>query len=158
MSKKLKRYEAVQGWGFVSPAIIIIGIFVIASILFAVYISFHKVNLFTGYYEFVGLDNYIRVFTDSKTRIAFKNTSIFVAVVVPIQTMLALIMAAVLNSKLRGELQFRTIFFLPTLTSSAALTMIFMFLFSLSGPINQLALKLGILDESITFLNEAKFA
>ncbi len=157
MLKKQKKLEEVQGWGFVLPAIIIIGTFVIASILFAIYISFHKVNLFTGYYEYVGFDNYKRVFTDSKTRIAFKNTATFVAFVVPIQTMLALIMAAVLNSKLKGELKFRTIFFLPTLTSSAALTMMFMFLFSLTGPINQFALQLGFFDKPINFLNDAKF-
>ena len=157
MLKKQRKQEALQGVGFVLPAVIIIGIFVIASILFAIYISFHKVNLFTGYYEFIGLDNYKRVLTDSKTRIAFKNTAAFAAVVVPVQTMLALIMASVLNSKLKGKLKFRTIFFLPTLTSSAALTMIFMFLFSLTGPINQFAVQLNLINEPINFLNDAKF-
>lgn len=158
MSTKRRKFEAVQGWGFVTPAIIVIGIFVMLSILFALYISFHKVNLFTGYYEFIGFDNYKRIFTDTKTRIAFINTATFVAIVVPIQTILSLIMASVLNTKIKGKLVFRTIYFLPTLTSSAALTMIFMFLFSLTGPINEFALNLNIIEEPINFLNDAKFA
>jgi ABC-type sugar transport system permease subunit len=158
MMIRKKHAAAIMGWGFLSPAILIIGIFVFLSILFALFISFHKVNLFTGYFEFVGLDNYLRIFSDTKTRIAFQNTTFFVLIVVPIQTFLALVMAAVLNSKIRGKQLFRTIYFLPTLTSSAALTMIFMFLFSLTGPINQLAVKLNMIASPINFLNDAKFA
>ncbi|QUI23543.1 sugar ABC transporter permease [Vallitalea pronyensis] len=158
MASKRKKYEAAQGIGFLSPAMIVIGIFVMSSIVFALYISFHKVNLFTGYYEFIGLDNYKRIFTDTKTRIAFINILSFVAVVVPVQTILALVMAAVLNANIKGKVGFRTIYFLPTLTSSAALTMIFMFLFSLNGPVNQIALDMNILRESINFLNNPRFA
>lgn len=150
--------EAIQGLTFITPAIIILGIFVFASIAFSIYISFHKVNLFTGETTFVGLENYIRIFSDSKSKISFLNTITFVAVVVPIQTFLSLVIASVLNAKIRGRLQFRIIYFLPTLTSSAALTMIFMFLFSLTGPVNQIALSIGLLKEPINFLQNAKFA
>lgn len=150
--------EAIQGFTFITPAIIILGIFVFASIAFSIYISFHKVNLFTGEATFVGLDNYMRIFSDSKSKISFLNTITFVAVVVPIQTFMSLVIASVLNAKIRGKLQFRIIYFLPTLTSSAALTMIFMFLFSLTGPVNQIALSIGLLKEPINFLQNAKFA
>ena len=155
---KSKSMEATQGTLFVLPAVVVIGIFVFISIVFAIYISFHKVNLFSGYMELVGLDNYLRIFNDSKSLRAFTNTATFVAVVVPIQTLLAMVMASVLNAKLKGKLQFRIIYFLPTLTSSAALTMIFMFLFSLTGPVNQIALKFGLLDTPINFLNDARVA
>ncbi|MDP5273042.1 carbohydrate ABC transporter permease [Chengkuizengella axinellae] len=158
MPGKRRFYEVLYGWLFVSPAVVVLGIFVMASIVFAVYVSFHKVNLFTGYYEFIGFDNYIRIFTDTKTKTAFMNTITFVAVVVPIQTILALIMAAVLDAKIKGKLAFRAIYFLPTLTSSAALTMIFMFLFSFTGPVNQLALNMNLLQEPINFLNDPSFA
>ncbi len=153
-----RRRENLQGWGFVLPAVIVLSIFVVASILFALYISLHKVNLFTGYYEFIGLDNYIRIFTDTKSKVAFMNTAKFVCIVVPTQTFLALVIAYVLNFKLKGVKTFRTVFFLPTLTSSAALTMIFMFLFSLTGPVNHLLLQFNILAEPINFLKNAKFA
>lgn len=159
MEKMTKRTwkDISQGWLFVSPAIIVISIFVLISIGFGIFISFNKVNLFTGYYEFIGLENYTRIFTDTKAKIAFRNTSLFVAVVVPIQTFFALLTASVLNSNIRGKVQFRTIYFLPTLTSSAALTMIFMFLFSLTGPVNELALELGLIPQSINFLGDKNF-
>jgi len=153
-----KQREAVQGAFFVLPALVVIGIFVILSILFAIYISFHRVNLFTGDMSFVGIDNYKRIFSDTNSIRAFRNTTLFVAVVVPIQTFLALAMASVLNAKLHGRLQFRIVYFLPTLTSSAALTMIFMFLFSLNGPVNQIAMTLGLMKEPINFLNNANVA
>lgn len=155
---KSQRREALQGTLFVLPAVIVIGIFVIISILFAIFISFHKVNLFTGYMSFIGFDNYLRIFEDSKSLRAFTNTATFVAVVVPIQTFLALVMASVLNAQIKGRLQFRIVYFLPTLTSSAALTMIFMFLFSLTGPVNHLAMQLGWLDAPVNFLKDAKVA
>jgi multiple sugar transport system permease protein/raffinose/stachyose/melibiose transport system permease protein len=158
MRNERKRKEVIQGWLFLLPAIVVISIFVLISIGFGLYISFNKVNLFTNTYDFVGLDNYTRIITDTKAKIAFKNTSLFVLVVVPIQTILALVTASVLNSGIKGKVQFRTIYFLPTLTSSAALTMIFMFLFSLNGPINEIALSMGFLTERINFLGEAKFA
>lgn len=155
---KSQRREALQGTLFVLPAVIVIGIFVIISILFAIFISFHKVNLFTGYMSFIGFDNYLRIFEDSKSLRAFTNTATFVAIVVPIQTFLALVMASVLNAQIKGRLQFRIVYFLPTLTSSAALTMIFMFLFSLTGPVNHLAMQFGWLDAPVNFLKDAKVA
>lgn len=156
MKKETK--ESIQGYLFITPAIVVIGIFVLISILYAIFISFHRVNLFTGDMDFVGLTNYKRIFEDTRSLIAFRNTALFVSVVVPIQTFLALVMASVLNAKIKGKLQFRIVYFLPTLTSSAALTMIFMFLFSLNGPVNQMAMFLGLLDAPINFLNNAKVA
>ncbi len=154
---KAKKREAALGFTFITPALIVIGIFIILSILYAAYLSFFKVNMFTGEYTFIGLENYARVFKDTQTKIAFKNTFKFALIVVPIQTLFALIMASVLNSGIKGELKFRTIYFLPTLTSSAALTLIFMFLFSLTGPINSISINLGLYDEPINFLDNAKF-
>jgi len=158
MANKAKRAEAAYGWAFITPALIVIGIFVMTSILYALYLSFHRVNLFTGYMEFVGLNNYKRIFTDSMSKIAFWNTLNFVIVVVPVQTFMSLVIAVVLNAKLKGKLFFRTTYFLPTLTSSAVLTMIFMFIFSLNGPANSIGLKLNLLQEPINFLNNPKFA
>lgn len=163
--KKIKRkysnYEKKehrQGYLFLTPAIVILSIFIGLSVLFVVYLSFHKVNLFTGTYEFVGLQNYKRVFTDDVARIGLKNTLLFSIVVVPIQTLLALIISAVLNSKIKGKYFFRTVYFLPTLTSSSALTMIFMFMFSVTGPINGMLIKANLLSEGINFLQESAFA
>jgi len=71
---------------------------------------------------------------------------------------MALVISSVLNSKIKGKYFFRTVYFLPTLTSSSALTMIFMFMFSVSGPINGALLKLHVAEQGINFLQEPAFA
>jgi multiple sugar transport system permease protein len=76
-------------------------------------------------------------------------------IVVPIQTMIALVLAFVLNSGIKFQNTFRTLLFLPTLTSSSALTMIFMFLFSMNGPVNKLLIQMGLLSAPVGFLNES---
>lgn len=154
--RQLEEYR--QGYLFLTPAMIVLGIFVAAAVLFVVYLSFHKVNLFTREYDFVGLSNYLRVFSDATARTALLNTLSFSVVVVPIQTILALIIAAILNSSIRGKYFFRTVYFLPTLTSSSALTIIFMFMFSVTGPVNNLLMDMGILESGINFLNDPSFS
>jgi multiple sugar transport system permease protein/raffinose/stachyose/melibiose transport system permease protein len=155
---KREKGEHKQAYLFLTPSILITSIFIGLSVLFVIYLSFHKVNLFAKTYTPIGLKNYFRAFTDSTTRVAFKNTLTFSLVVVPIQTFLALVIAAVLNSKIKGKMFFRTTLFLPTLTSSSALTLIFMFMFSVTGPINGILIKMGIIDTGINYLNNPNFS
>ena len=157
---KRKLQEWRQGYLFLTPALVVLGIFIGIAAVFVVYLSFHKVNLFTDSYTFVGLDNYTRLLTDSMALKALTNTLSFSVVVVPCQTIIALIIATVLNSKIRGKYFFRTVYFLPTLTSSSALTIIFMFMFSVTGPVNMLLIQSGILPEGggINFLENPSFA
>jgi multiple sugar transport system permease protein len=89
-------------------------------------------------YRFAGMKNYARMLQDERVRIALKNTAEYVAIVVPIQTVLALALALVLNTKIKGKQLFRTIFFLPTITSSAVLTLVFMWIYNSNGLLNQL--------------------
>lgn len=148
-----EKKEHRQGYLFLTPAIIILTIFIGLSVLYVVYLSFHKVNLFTREYTFVGLQNY-----DNIARIGLINTLKFSVVVVPVQTALALIISSVLNSGIKGKYFFRTVYFLPTLTSSSALTMIFMFMFNVSGPINKLLIDTHLISKGINFLQEPQFA
>ncbi len=152
------RGDKYNGWLFLMPAIIIIGIFTIFASMFAVYLSVNKVNMFSGTYTFTGLDNYIRLFSDPKVAIAFKNAISFAIIVVPAQTFLAMVMAAVLSSKIKFKKGLRIVYFLPTLTSSSALTLIFMFMFSINGPINEILINFGMLTEPINFLNDPDFS
>jgi len=151
--------EVVQGFGFMLPTIIIMAIFTLLPIGYAVFLSFTRVNLFGGItFDFVGADNFVNAFRDERVWAALRNTFEYVILVVPAQTVIALLMAYVLNSGVRFQKTFRTIFFLPTLTSSSALTMIFMFLFSLTGPLNSFLVQLGIISSPINFINETTFA
>jgi multiple sugar transport system permease protein len=155
---KNQRAEHVQGYLFLTPAIIVLLIFVILSVFFVIFLSFNRVNLFTGTYKFVGFKNYLRIANDDMAKIALVNTLSFCAVVVPIQTLLSIILAVALNSKIRGKYTFRAILFLPTLTSSSALTMIFMFIFNVNGPINGLLENMGLISQGINFLGNPSFA
>ena len=84
-----------------------------------------------------------------------QNTGFFALVVVPVQTIIALVIAYILASKgIKAKKMFRLIYFLPTLTSSAALTLIFMFVFNLNGPINGFLESIHLIDGPINFIND----
>jgi len=157
---KRKHREILQGYAFVAPSIIVSSIFLGLAALFVVYMSFHNVNLIRGTFEFRGLQNYQRALIDPQLHRAIRNTLTFSAIVVPAQTFLALVAAAVLNSKILFKKTFRAIFFMPTLTSSSALAMIFMFMFSVRGPINGFLVWAGIREfgHGINFLESVQFA
>ncbi|KXG43889.1 carbohydrate ABC transporter permease [Tepidibacillus decaturensis] len=137
--------EAAQGYLFMSPTIFTLGLFLVAPILFAVFLAFHKVKLLGGMdFQYLGLDNFTRFFTDQRALIALKNTGFYVLIVVPVQTFLALLLAATLNAGLKGQRFFRIIYFLPTLTSSAVLTLIFMWMYNQNGLVNQILSMFGL--------------
>src|SRR5699024_6729144 len=106
-------------YGFMLPAIFVLLVFILGPVLYAVFLSFFDVKLLGGTsLSFTGTDNFTRLVGDSRALRAIVNTAVYVAIVVPVQTLLALVLAAVLNAGLRGQKAFRIIFFLPTLTSS----------------------------------------
>ncbi|WP_078409931.1 carbohydrate ABC transporter permease [Priestia abyssalis] len=143
--KKYTFYEIGQGYTFMLPAIFVLAVFIIAPILYAVFLSFHKVELLGGSsYDFRGLDNFIKLMEDERAKIALWNTVKYVVIVVPAQTLLALVLAATLNAGLKGEKFFRIVYFLPTLTSSAVLTLIFMWMYNQNGLINKLLGMMGL--------------
>ncbi|BBW96966.1 ABC transporter permease [Geobacillus subterraneus] len=113
--------------------------------MFAVFLAFHKVQLLgTASFEFVGFDNFARMAHDTRAKIALWNTVKYVVIVVPCQTVLALVLAATLNAGLKGEKFFRIVYFLPTLTSSAVLTLIFMWMYNQNGFINHVLEAVGL--------------
>lgn len=128
--KNNKRIDNIQGYSFMMPALIIIGLFTVIPIIFAFIMMFFKVNLLSNTWKFIGADNFFKIFGDPKFWAACKNTFRYVIVVVPTQTILAMVLAALLNSKLKFKRGFLTVLFIPTLTSSAAMTLIFMWLFN----------------------------
>ncbi|RSK26817.1 sugar ABC transporter permease [Bacillus sp. HMF5848] len=143
-SKSLIR-EAGTGYFFMSPTIFVLLMFVIGPILYAIFLSFNKVQLLGGTsYDFVGLKNFERIVNDQRALIALWNTFKYVIIVVPTQTMLALILAASLNAGMKGQKFFRIVYYLPTLTSSAVLTLIFMWMYNKNGLINHILELFGL--------------
>jgi multiple sugar transport system permease protein len=128
-----------------SPTLIILGTFLAIPILFALYFSFTDWNGISPPAEanFVGLANFQTLLLQDGIRRAdffkaLKNTAYFSLGVVPLQTALALFLAVVVNQRrLRFKDFFRTSYYLPAITSSIAISMLFLFLYQKNGLINQ---------------------
>jgi multiple sugar transport system permease protein len=137
--------ETLTGYLFMAPTLLVLGTFTVLPILFAVFLSTQRVQLLGEInYQFVGLRNFQRLAADSRVWIALKNTAEYVAIVVPTQTILALILAVTLNAGIRGKRWWRIVYFLPTVTSSAVLTLIFMWIYNSNGLLNHVLAAIGL--------------
>ncbi|HEY0696516.1 MAG TPA: sugar ABC transporter permease, partial [Micromonospora sp.] len=146
--------EALAGWLFVAPVVAILGLFLLLPILMAFWVSLTDWNgqgsPFTSKVPFVGAENYTRLFTeDGLSRRDFmtsiRNNLYYVLLVVPLQTVLALLLALVVNNRmLKGKSFFRTAFYFPSVTSSVAISVVFLFLFANSGAVNSLLSVFGV--------------
>jgi multiple sugar transport system permease protein len=130
--------RSLTGYLFMLPVLLVLGMFVILPIGFALFLAFQKVKFFGGIeYQFVGWRNFARLAADDRLGIALQNTVQYVAIVVPAQTALALLLAVTLNSGIRGQGVWRVLYFLPTVTSSAVLTLMFMWIYNTDGLLNR---------------------
>lgn len=155
--------QGLTGWLFVLPAVAGLGLFLLAPILLALWVSFRDWSALAPLENStpVGAGNYADLLVNSgivQTDFArsLRNNLYYVLGVVPAQTALSLLLAVVVNSKmLRGRDFFRTAFYFPSVTSSIAVAFIFVFLFSPAGVVNVLlsALVPGVVET--VWLNEA---
>ena len=152
-----------MGWTFVSPAVALLALFLVLPILMALWVSLTGWrgvgSPFSGNVPFVGLDNYARLFgSEGLARRDFmtslRNNAYYVLLVVPAQTALALFLALVLNQNLRARGFFRTVFYFPAVTSSVAISLVFLFLFTGTGAVNALLGLVGI--EGPTWFSDAR--
>jgi len=142
---RLQPKNALVGYLFMAPTIIVLGLFVLLPILIALVIAFYKIQILGEFnYRFTGFKNFIRLINDDRVWIAMRNTVEYVAIVVPSQTIIALGLALILNAKLKGRNWFRIIFFIPTVTSSAVLTLIFLWMYNSNGLLNSILAFLGL--------------
>lgn len=136
--------QAISGWLFVLPVLIGLALFLFLPMLMAFWISFRDWTGLTPPTQsnFIGLDNYRallfeRGITRSDFALGIRNNFYYVLGVVPAQTALAFFLAVVVNQRfLKGKGFFRTAYYFPSITSSIAVSLIFMFLFQRSGAIN----------------------
>ena len=154
------REEAITAYLFLSPYLVVTLVFTVGVILFAVYVSFTKFDLFTWPPQWVGLDNYTKAIRDSNFIRSLANSLWYVIIVVPTQTALALLLAVLINSKVRGSHGFRTAFYAPSVTSSVVISMIFWWLYMKTGYLNfgltKVWLALGMQWEAIEWLNDPR--
>ncbi|NCD18906.1 MAG: sugar ABC transporter permease [Actinobacteria bacterium] len=122
----------------VAPAAILLLLFLIVPVLLAFGLSFTNARLISpNPPRFVGLDNFIRAFTADPTFIrSLINTFLFAVVVVPVQAGLGLVMAVLVNQKLRGTTFFRIVYFIPVVTSIVVVSILWRFMYQPDGIIN----------------------
>jgi multiple sugar transport system permease protein len=127
--------EALTAYLFLLPFIATLIVFFGYAFVRTVYFSFTDYNLFE-ITKLVGLENYVKIFSDQLFRIALANTVIYSLVTTALQTFGALVLAVVLNQKLHGMAFFRTAYYMPSITSSVVITLIFIWLFRPTGIIS----------------------
>ena len=143
--KKGSLNEALWGWAMVAPTIIGLVVLNIIPIFQTLKMSFHKSGDFGRNDIFVGLANYQRMLGDAQVWQATWNTFKYTLLVVPTTVVLAILLAVLLNSKIRGKHVYRTIFFLPMVAAPAAVTMVWKWLYNTDfGLINFVLGKMGI--------------
>ena len=116
----------------------------IGSILYAFFISFWHWTIAVGGRDVVGIANYERILSDTIFHRAIYNTVSYTAVVVPLQMALGLTLAVVVNAKIRGQTFFRAAFYFPAIASSAAITVLFIFIMQPQGLFNTLREVIGL--------------
>ncbi len=138
------RAEAIAGYLFIAVPMALFLILNVGSIAYALYISVWKWNLRSGPVEFTGLRNYTNALNDPIFQTAIKNTLYYAVVWVPLTMALGLFLAVIVNQKIRGQTFFRAAFYFPAIASSAAITMLWIFIMAPDGIFNQVRGMVGL--------------
>jgi multiple sugar transport system permease protein len=146
--------QSLSGWLFISPALLLLGLFLAIPIVMALWVSFTdwsgRGSPFSSGVGFVGTENYQALLTEpglsrQDFMISLRNTFYYVLGVVPLQTVLALGLAVIVNQRfLKGRTFFRTAFYFPSVVSSVAISLVFLFLFTGTGAVNKFLAVFGI--------------
>ena len=133
-------------WGYLMVAPTMVGLFIlnIFPIFQTIYLSLTKAETF-GKVKFVGIQNYQKMLSDELVIKAFINTFKYTLITVPVGVFLSLVVAVLLNAKIKGKTLYRTLFFLPVVSAPAAVAMVWKWMFNSDfGLINEMLLKVGI--------------
>lgn len=149
--QKIKRNAA--GYAFILPLVLYFLVFQLAPMLIALIISFTNYSLqHLTDYTFVGFENYVELFTNSVKYPRFwsslKTTFFYILLTVPANIVLSLVVSALLNSKIKGEKFFKTVFYIPSVTVGVAIMVMWQQMLAPDGLVNQL------LGTEVDFLND----
>lgn len=146
--------DYIQSYLMISPQLIGFLIFTIYPIFWVLRWAWYSYDGVTA--EYIGLQNFVRVFTrDPYYWRSVLNSFILSFGKLAVEIPLALILAVILNRKLKGRNMFRTVFFMPNIISVAIIGLIFSFLFaSYAGIINSLLMKFGLVTKSVNWFGD----
>lgn len=152
---RLKSSDTIGFW-MVLPYVIYFFLFIGFPLVFSFILIFHRWNIVTPM-QWIGLRNFYRLFHDVQFFLSLKNTLIFLLINIPLQITLALLLAVLLNQKIRLRGFFRAVFFLPVIVSGVVITILWQQLYAYeTGLLNLLLMKIGI--AKIPWLNDPDWA
>ena len=125
-----ERNEFMWGWLFILPTMIGLIVLNIIPIFQTIWESFFKTGDFGRGNIFIGAENYVRLLKDAEVWQSVINTFKYAIVEVPFSIALSLVLAVLLNRKMKGVSTYRTIFFLPMVAAPAAVAMVWRWLFN----------------------------
>ena len=134
------RKEARTAWLMSSPALLLLALFLGIPILLTFVLSFTNTRLVSpNPPRFVGLNNFVRAFAHDPTFVrSLTNTAFFALIVVPCQSALALALAILVNAKVKGVTAFRTMIFMPVVTSMVVVSILWSFFYEENGLFNSM--------------------
>ena len=128
-----------QGLAFTSPAIVLLALFFFVPVFLCFALAFTNARLISPEpAKFTGLDNFQRLFADPLFWKSLRNTLYFAVIVVPLQSALALVLALLVNGQGRGKNFFRTVYFVPVVTSIVVVSILWRFMYAPDGLVNNL--------------------
>ena len=148
-------------WGyiFLIPFIVVFVIFQLIPLISTIYYSFFE-NYMSGLKHigprFIGLQNYVKLFSSGDLPTYFKNTMIMWIIGFVPQILVSLLLGAWFTDpslRLKGQRFFKTVIYLPNLIMASAFSMLFFTLFSDSGPINSILVQMGIFSKAYSFMS-----
>jgi len=152
---KTKTKEAIWGYLFITPNFLIVLVFTIFPVFFSLYMSTTDWNILSQP-NFIGLENYQKILGDSIARQTLFNTFYFTVVSVPLNVAFTLVLAVLLNQKIRGITVFRTAYYLPVISASVAVSLMFMWILANNGLANQMLTSIGL--QPVRWLTDPKIA
>ena len=161
MSRALARRENIAGYLFMLPSLIFFVGFVVIPMIICVYTSFLDSNMNQNTPDvFVGLANYVELWQDAVFIKALKNTFLIVFVSVPVVCVFSLWVASAIY-RMRDSVMsfFRIIFYLPVVTGSVAVTVVWKWIYNnYYGVLNYVLKGMGVIDQNINWLGDQRFA
>jgi multiple sugar transport system permease protein len=139
-----RRRDQITGYLFITPALFGAVAFVVVPLVLVVWYSLHEWNVLADTFDFIGADNYRRLADDPNVPAVLRATGLFSIGLVVLNLSIALLLAVLLNQKLRGTTFFRVLFFSPVVVSLLAWTIVWGFLLQDNGGINGLLAAIGV--------------
>lgn len=154
--RRERRLWSLRAYAFMAPALILLLVFVFYPILRSIPLSLYRYSVI-GQTKYIGLANFRQAFLDPDFWIAMRNSALFVGCV-PVLQLVSLVVAVVVNQKLKLVTFFRVLFYLPVVTSTISISIMWSFVFDPNGIVNTFLIAHKVISEPIYFLADTHYA